>query len=815
MILPVTVSTGTENPTYPKVTPKGQASTKSQDFASFVAETRSGSSKLQPSKRVPASTQQAEYHGSQIPKKPQDNAEPSSPLDSNSPNSNEATVFPDQEIILGSHIQVGDDDILPKQLELESLPDRVATRSPGDASLDLNSYLPIDENVEFSEWISHGEDKEIIQSVGESEKEILGIDAAVPRNLLYPSLTTEINESSSVPIRGAEVSSAVPNIGKVLQKTPALQTSESGGRNDPQMSNTMTGNGKNAAGTAELLITARLKADNQMATGGAVNGQNVVDVDKIDTRLLNTPDAIESKADRSDAMKRGASQTDGTRAGAQFSEDATVRSRQPETALQTPNPLTQTKFAEVSFVTRGTGVPTTRLGHGEDGRRLRSEIGGLGNSKDPASVPGHGTPESAGQLQTARAATGPLRAPHASTNTPVLRAPSSTQDSVAVHQNNDGQKPMGKPDTQSVPMPSLPTGAAVPTVANTGGPQSVTGAVNVDVPDHPARTDQPQEGLRNRSLPGVPNTPQRNPFVTVATGDIPDAARGPDPIAQSENAPAHARVTLQGLESVPSTATTAAPQTTVLATPPYAASADPQSLTVQRTVGRGDPRQSDDRRATTALGAAASRAVDTLASAQGQGPQTPPVAASAGFVSNPLEERKVNVFADPEGEHMFGKEADVAMTGTTERSAPSGPTAPTPSVSRPETPQAVVRQIIESMARSSASTWEVQLQPEELGRVRMTMTATEAGMAVTVLADRPETLDLMRRHIDLLEKSLNELGYEETSFTFSERGESDRDDADAQSQSEPPTLVAEADEAARPVTHPDNTGPAQGLDLIL
>lgn len=164
---------------------------------------------------------------------------------------------------------------------------------------------------------------------------------------------------------------------------------------------------------------------------------------------------------------------------------------------------------------------------------------------------------------------------------------------------------------------------------------------------------------------------------------------------------------------------------------------------------------------------------------------------------------------------MFGKEADVAMTGTTERSAPSGPTAPTPSVSRPETPQAVVRQIIESMARSSASTWEVQLQPEELGRVRMTMTATEAGMAVTVLADRPETLDLMRRHIDLLEKSLNELGYEETSFTFSERGESDRDDADAQSQSEPPTLVAEADEAARPVTHPDNTGPAQGLDLIL
>ncbi len=45
---------------------------------------------------------------------------------------------------------------------------------------------------------------------------------------------------------------------------------------------------------------------------------------------------------------------------------------------------------------------------------------------------------------------------------------------------------------------------------------------------------------------------------------------------------------------------------------------------------------------------------------------------------------------------------------------------------------------------------EVTLNPEELGRVRLTLRSVDGSMSVSVAVERPETLDLLRRNIDML-----------------------------------------------------------------
>lgn len=83
-------------------------------------------------------------------------------------------------------------------------------------------------------------------------------------------------------------------------------------------------------------------------------------------------------------------------------------------------------------------------------------------------------------------------------------------------------------------------------------------------------------------------------------------------------------------------------------------------------------------------------------------------------------------------------------------------------------PGAVIRQVAEAFARLSDQTVELRLAPEELGRVRMYMHSGEHGLVVNIQADRTETLDLMRRHVDELARNLADAGYENAGFTFGE-----------------------------------------------
>lgn len=78
-----------------------------------------------------------------------------------------------------------------------------------------------------------------------------------------------------------------------------------------------------------------------------------------------------------------------------------------------------------------------------------------------------------------------------------------------------------------------------------------------------------------------------------------------------------------------------------------------------------------------------------------------------------------------------------------------------------------VRQLAEAIVTGSGGKLEVQLEPEELGRVRFHMQISEHGVALQVSADRPDTLDLLRRNADQLARLLTEAGYQGSTLSFS------------------------------------------------
>jgi hypothetical protein len=66
---------------------------------------------------------------------------------------------------------------------------------------------------------------------------------------------------------------------------------------------------------------------------------------------------------------------------------------------------------------------------------------------------------------------------------------------------------------------------------------------------------------------------------------------------------------------------------------------------------------------------------------------------------------------------------------------------------------------------------EVALHPVELGQMRIAMDQQAQDMIVTLSAERSETLDLMRRHVDVLAQEFRDLGLGNCAFRFAQDGE--------------------------------------------
>ena len=85
---------------------------------------------------------------------------------------------------------------------------------------------------------------------------------------------------------------------------------------------------------------------------------------------------------------------------------------------------------------------------------------------------------------------------------------------------------------------------------------------------------------------------------------------------------------------------------------------------------------------------------------------------------------------------------------------------------RPELARHVALQVAKATSAHPDGQVELRLNPEELGRVRITMKAGDGTMVVSINAERGETLDLMRRHINLLAEEFQDLGYRDLQFDF-------------------------------------------------
>ena len=83
---------------------------------------------------------------------------------------------------------------------------------------------------------------------------------------------------------------------------------------------------------------------------------------------------------------------------------------------------------------------------------------------------------------------------------------------------------------------------------------------------------------------------------------------------------------------------------------------------------------------------------------------------------------------------------------------------------------------------------EIALDPPELGRVRMIVTEIAGGLALTVTAERPETLDLFRRHASMLASEFAREGFADTNFAF--EGETENDGRNADTEDRPALRIA-------------------------
>jgi len=166
--------------------------------------------------------------------------------------------------------------------------------------------------------------------------------------------------------------------------------------------------------------------------------------------------------------------------------------------------------------------------------------------------------------------------------------------------------------------------------------------------------------------------------------------------------------------------------------------------------------------------------------------------------------------------------AEAAWIATVQTTPSGHAPAPQNHVVSGHVPYELARQASEQIARSVAHASdravEVSLAPEELGKVRMTLQTQLSSILVAIHADRPETVDLLRRNIDMLARDFRDLGYSDVSFSFGGQTGSDTSAYRPPPEFETPAYRAETEPPARfataaRVTQTAVRDSAVGLDL--
>ncbi len=76
------------------------------------------------------------------------------------------------------------------------------------------------------------------------------------------------------------------------------------------------------------------------------------------------------------------------------------------------------------------------------------------------------------------------------------------------------------------------------------------------------------------------------------------------------------------------------------------------------------------------------------------------------------------------------------------------------------------QQMVNAAQTSPDGTVELSMSPDELGQLKVVLHSDAGKLHVTIQAERPETQDLLQRHLDGLERDFRSAGYSEVAFSF-------------------------------------------------
>lgn len=133
----------------------------------------------------------------------------------------------------------------------------------------------------------------------------------------------------------------------------------------------------------------------------------------------------------------------------------------------------------------------------------------------------------------------------------------------------------------------------------------------------------------------------------------------------------------------------------------------------------------------------------------------------------------------------------------------------------------ITRQMAEAIPQAAQRPVEIALSPAELGRVRMSISTDDGSVVVSIIAERPETLDLMRRNIDQLGSTFRSMGYEQIAFSFGQGADTNDHAAtrDEAPNSGDAASLAGSDDPTAAQTAPEHLDPLRagttGVDIRL
>jgi hypothetical protein len=133
--------------------------------------------------------------------------------------------------------------------------------------------------------------------------------------------------------------------------------------------------------------------------------------------------------------------------------------------------------------------------------------------------------------------------------------------------------------------------------------------------------------------------------------------------------------------------------------------------------------------------------------------------------------------------------------------APTTPIVPQQAANKLTSP------LSEIVINASSEIVAVRLDPEELGSVTLHIAKQDERIAISIGAERPETQDLLRRHIQTLEDDLLACGYRDVSFDFGGRRHAQHTQGEVSTESS-------QDGAPSPPSSPQNPS-ENGLNILV